>query len=269
MSWRSRSPCSRSAFSEILGPLTAGLIVAAAGAGWAIAVDSATFAVSAACLALLRVTPAPDREPSSFVRDLREGWEAFRARRWVWTLVAYFAVANVMWGAWAALGPVVADRELGGAAAWGTVLAAFGIGALVGSLLATWATPRRPLVLVAITEAFFALPLAFLAAGAPVPALAIGTFLSGGGMMLGMSVWESTLQRHIPEQWLSRVTSYDWFGAFAFYPLGLAMWGPISAAIGVSATLWVAFGLFIASVLSLLAIPDVRRLPAAPEAVPS
>jgi MFS family permease len=251
---------------EILGPLTAGLIVAAAGAGWAIAVDSGTFAVSAACLVLLRVSATPEREPSSFVRDMREGWHAFRSRRWVWTLVVYFAFANIFWGAWAALGPVVADRDLGGAAAWGTVLAAFGVGALAGSLLATWARPQRPLVLVAITEAFFALPIAFLAAGAPVPALAIGTFLSGGGMMIGMSVYESTLQRHIPEQWLSRVTSYDWFGSFVFYPVGLAMWGPISAAIGVSTTLWIAFGLFVACVLTLLAIPDVRRLPAAPEA---
>jgi hypothetical protein len=33
------------------------------------------------------------------------------------------------------------------------------------------------------------------------------------------------LQRHIPDEWLSRVTSYDWFGSFAFYPLGLAAWG--------------------------------------------
>jgi len=252
---------------EILGPLIAGLVVAAAGAGWAIAVDSGTFAVSALCLALLRVSATSEREPSSFVREMREGWDAFRSRRWVWTLVVYFAFANIFWGAWSALGPVVADRELGGAAAWGTVLAAFGVGALAGSLVATWARPTRPLVVVAVTEALFALPIAFLATGAPVPVLAIGTFLSGGGMMIGMSVWESTLQRHIPEQWLSRVTSYDWFGAFVFYPLGLAMWGPISAAIGVSPTLWIAFGLFIACVLALLAVPDVRRLPAAPDNV--
>lgn len=249
---------------EILGPLTAGLIVAAAGAGWAIAVDSATFAVSAACLSLLRVSPTPEREPSSFLGDLRGGWDAFRTRRWVWTFVVYFAIANVMWGAWSGLGPVVADRELGGAAVWGTVLAGFGVGALAGSVLATWAKPRRPLVVVAVSEAFFALPIAFLAAAAPVPALVIGTFLSGAGMMVGMSVWESTLQRHIPEQWLSRVTAYDWFGSFAFYPIGLAMWGPISVAIGISTTLWIAFGVFMACVLALLAVPDVRRLPPEP-----
>lgn len=252
---------------EILGPLLAGLLVAAAGAGWAIAVDSATFLVSALCLVRLRVPRATDRERASFLDDLREGWDAFRSRRWVWTFVVYFAIGNTFWGAWTALGPVVAKEELGGPAAWGTVLAAFGVGALSGSLLATWARPGRPLVLVLACESLFALPLAFLAAAAPVPVLAIGTYLSGIGMMLGMSVWESTLQRHIPDRWLSRVTSYDWFGSFAFSPLGLALWGPIAAAIGVGTALWLAFALFIGCVVALLTVPDVRRLPAEPAAV--
>ncbi len=170
----------------------------------------------------------------------------------------------MLWGAWSALGPIVADRDLGGAAAWGTVLAVMGVGALLGSLLATRAQPRRPLVFVAWTEALFALPLAFLAATTSVPLLALGALLSGAGMMLGMSVWESTLQRHIPAAALSRVSSYDWFGSFAFYPLGLAIWGPIADAIGISVALWLDFGLFIALIVALLAVPDVRRLPVLP-----
>jgi MFS family permease len=247
---------------EIVGPLVAGVLVAAAGAGWAIAVDAATFAVSALCLWRLRVPSRVAGAAASFVNDLRDGWEAFRARRWVWTFVVYLAVANTMWGAWSALGPVVADRDLGGAAAWGVVLGSLGVGALFGSLLATRAKPRRPLVLVACTEAFFALPLAFLAAGAPMAVLACGAFLSGVGMMLGMSVWESTLQRHVPAESLARVSSYDWFGSFAFYPLGLAIWGPVAEAIGIATALWLAFGLFVACVLALLAVPDTRQLKA-------
>ena len=115
-------------------------------------------------------------------------------------------------------------------------------------------------MLVALTEAFFALPLAFLAAGAPTALLAFGAFLSGAGMMLGMSVWESTLQRLIPAESLSRVASYDWFGSFAFYPIGLALWGPLAGLIGVSTSLWLAFGLFIALIAGQLAVPDTRRL---------
>ena len=74
-----------------------------------------------------------------------------------------------------------------------------------------------------------------------------------------MSVWESTLQRHIPDESLSRVSAYDWFGSYAFYPVGLALWGVAAGAIGVHESLWVAFGLLAASAAALLAVPDIRQ----------
>lgn len=254
--------------SEILGPLVAGVLVAAAGAGWAIAVDAATFAVSAVCLALLRPPAREAREPASFLSELREGWVGFRSRKWIWTLVASFAVGNLVWGAWSSLGPIVADRDLGGAAVWGTILGAVGVGALAGSLVATHVRPRRPLLLVALTNLLFGIPLAFLAAAAPAPLLAFSALLSGVSLMLGMSVWQATLQRHVPAESLSRVSAYDWFGSYAFYPLGLAVWGGIAGAIGIHTALWVAYGLFTAAGLALLAVPEVRNLPASPADAP-
>ena len=247
---------------EILGPAIGGVLVAAAGAGWAIAIDALSFALSAACLAMLRVPARLAAQRSSFVADLREGWAAFRSRRWVWTFVAYFAFVNLLWGAWGVLGPIVAERDLGGAAAWGTVLAAVGVGALAGSLLAARVRPRRPLLLAALADGLFALPLAFLAAAPPVALIACGALLSGAGMALAISLWESTLQRHVPDESLSRVSSYDWFGSLAFYPLGLAIWGPVAAVIGVSVSLWLAFGLAIAGTVILISVPDIRHLPA-------
>ncbi len=252
---------------EILGPLLAGVLVAAAGAGWAIAADAATFAASAACLLRLQLPRSVPAETRSFLGDMREGWAVFSSRTWVWAFVAYFAIANLFWGAWSSLGPVVADQDLGGAAAWGTILAVMGVGALLGSLIATRLAPPRPLLMVAAGEGLLALPLAFLAATSAVGLIAFGALLSGIGLMLGMSVWESTLQRHIPGEALSRVSSFDWFASFAFYPLGLAIWGPISAAIGIHTSLWLAFTLFIASLLALLAVPDVRGLPRVPAPV--
>ena len=80
--------------SEIAGPALAGVIVAAAGAGWAIAVDAATFAASAVCLATLRPPARTLPERASFFDDLRAGWIAFRTRRWVWSFVGYFAVGE-------------------------------------------------------------------------------------------------------------------------------------------------------------------------------
>src|SRR4051794_11026494 len=119
---------------EILGPALGGVLVAAAGAGWALAVDAATFAASAAFLVSLRLPARLAREePSSFVADLRQGWTEFRSRTWVWTFVGAGGIATLLWGTWTVLGPVIANRDLGGAAAWGTVLAAMGVGAMVGA----------------------------------------------------------------------------------------------------------------------------------------
>lgn len=251
---------------EILGPISAGVLVAVVGAGWAILADALTFAASAACLAMLRLPEHVAAASSPFLTDLREGWSAFRSRTWVWAVVAYFAMGNIVWSAWNVLGPVIAERELGGAAAWGTALAAVGVGALVGSVLATQVDPRRPLVFVAVTDGLFAIPLACLAATPSVPLLVCGALLSGVGMTLGISVWESTLQRHIPDASLSRVSSYDWFGSLVFAPLGLAIWAPVAALIGTGTALWVAFALAAATTIALLAVPDIRHLPATPAA---
>jgi MFS family permease len=249
---------------EILGPVVAGVLVASAGAGWAISVDAVTFAISAAFLARLRVAQSPPRERATFLTDLKGGWTAFTAQRWIWAAVASIAVTNMLWGAWSALGPVVANRDLGGPGAWGAVLASMGVGALAGSLLATRARPRRPLVLFGLAGLVLSTPLAFLAAGVPVVPLAVAATLAGGAMMLGNSVWESTLQRHIPEQSLSRVAAYDWFGSSALYPVGLAVWGPLAAAIGIRSTLWIAFALFLVGTAWFLALPDVRSVGAEP-----
>ena len=248
------------AAGEIVGPLVAGVLVAAAGAGWALAVDAATFGASALLLVRLRLPARAARAAASFLGDLRGGWDAFRARTWVWTYVACAAFGNVLWGAWSVLGPVAAARDLGGAAAWGGILAAMGVGALAGAVLAIRTRPRRPLVTATLAVAVMAAPLALLAAGAPVALVALGAALAGAGLFLGNAVWEATLQRHVPVESLSRVSAYDWFGSLAFQPVGMAIWGPISVAVGIGASLWLAFALFVASTLALLAVPDIRRL---------
>jgi predicted MFS family arabinose efflux permease len=245
---------------EIGGPVLAGILVAAFGAGWALAVDAATFAVSAVLLAGLRVPARAERAAASFVADLREGWETFRTTTWVWTFVAYASLANLTWGAWSVLGPFIADRELGGAAAWGAIQAALGVGALLGALGAIRQAPRRPVLAAALTG-FTQLPaLVLLAAGAHVVAVAIGALVFGIGMMFGNTVWESAVQRHIDPASLSRVSAYDWFGSLAFAPVGMAIWGPIAEGIGVGPALWVATAVAGAAVLALLCVRDVRAL---------
>jgi predicted MFS family arabinose efflux permease len=246
---------------EIAGPALAGVLIATVGPGWALAIDGATFGVSALFLARLRLPDRIARAGTSFLHDLRVGWTAFWSRSWVWSIVLAASFGNLVWAAFSVLGPVVADADLGGAAVWGTVLAAMGAGALAGSVLAIRARPRRPLVLSLLVLTLFAVPPALLAAEAPTWLLAVGTFLAGGGMMLGISLYEATLQLRVPADVLSRVSSYDWFFSIALQPVGLAIWGPIAAGIGIEAALWLAAALLLTSILAPLAFREVRTMP--------
>jgi hypothetical protein len=58
--------------------------------------------------------------------------------------------------------------------------------------------------------------------------------------MVAGTVWESTLQRHLLELVLSRVSAYDWFASVVFPPLGFALWSMIAATMGASGALWLA-----------------------------
>jgi hypothetical protein len=51
------------------------------------------------------------------------------------------------------------------------------------------------------------------------------------------------------------VSAYDWFGALAFRPLGLALWGPVAIAIGLSEALWLSFALQLVLAAAMLALP--------------
>jgi MFS family permease len=253
------------AVGRIAGPALAGVLVVGVGPGWALAVDAATFAVSAAFLALIPMPAHVPVEARSFITDLRDGWDDFRARTWLWTTVASTTVGNMLFAAYFVLGPLVADRELGGAGAWALIVSAFGVGLLVGGIVLLQIDPQRPALTATLAVALYTLPLAFLAVPAPAPITACGALLAGAGLAVANNLWETTQQRHVPPELLSRVSSYDWFGSLAAVPVGMLIWGPIADQIGVSTALWIAFWLQLTSILILLAVREIRELPAYPK----
>jgi hypothetical protein len=75
------------------------------------------------------------------------------------------------------------------------------------------------------------------------------------------TLWETTLQQHIPATTLSRVSAYQWAGAVACQPLGLVLVAPVAGRLGLHATLLTAGVLQVAVALSPLLVPEVRTLP--------
>jgi hypothetical protein len=157
-------------------------------------------------------------------------------------------------------GPAIARSSLGGPAAWALIVAVFNAGALAGGVLALRVRPRRPLLVNAVFLGASVPSLVLLAYAVPAPILAASELVAGAALGFADTLWETTLQQEIPPHARSRVAAYDWFGSTALRPLGLAVAGPIAAAVGAKATLLGAAALLATSVAWLLSIPGVRDL---------
>jgi MFS family permease len=248
------------AFGQVIGPAAGGFVVAGIGPGWAIGVDSVSYAVSAAFLLGLRLPRREPLPPQPFLHDLLDGWREFTARTWVWSNLAFIGVGNMAFNFTFVLGAVVAKRSLGGADAWGLILGAFGLGAVIGGVVALRIRPRRPLVTANLVLIGSAAPPTLLALRAPLALVVAGACVGGIGGTIFNAVWETVLQRHVPPERLSRVTAYDWFVSTAANPLGQAVSGPAAGAIGIDATLAVAAAWLAAAPFLTLAIPSIRHL---------
>ncbi|GGW38634.1 MFS transporter [Streptomyces griseoloalbus] len=250
--------------SLLLGLALSGVTVAWIGAGWALALNAVSFVVSAALTARLRV-PGRPRKTSSGWEDLRVGWREFASRQWLWAVVAQYTVVVAALNATAGvLGPLVAEQDLGGARAWSVIVAAQALGTIAGAGLAARVRVGRP-VLVAVLSTFpAAAPIALLAASAPVWVTAAAMFCSGIAADVFAVLWSTTIQREIPEEALSRVASYEWFGSLAFAPLGLLAAGPVADAVGTREALAGCAALIVIATAAALLAPRVRGLTHAP-----
>jgi MFS family permease len=253
--------------TELFGPALSGALVATVGPGWVFAVDAVSFAVSAAFLLFLRVQESPRVERQPFLREVAGGLREIAARRWMSVSLATFAIGNVTIASYFVLGPLIIERELGGARDWGLVVTGGAAGGLLASLIALRYRPRRPL-LVGFTIILLE-PIALLTLIPPLPTigLAVGAALGFGSVAIFNVFWETVLQEQIPRHALSRVSSLDWMVSLVFMPLGFTIAGPLSDAIGVDATLWLAAGVSAAATLLALLLPsvrDLRRLEAEP-----
>jgi MFS family permease len=258
---------------KVAGPALAGVLLALGSPGSALAVDAATFGVSAACLAGVRAPRLRDAATNSaFFSELRHGWREFFSRDWLVAVVLSAAISNALFfSCFQVLGPTIADASLGGSSAWALIAAFWGVGGVAGGALALAVHPRRPLLLGETIIVLLGTPIALLAIPAATLAIAVGALVAGLAAGLCTVLYETAQVEQIPQEILSRVTAYDWFGSLALEPFGLVLVGPIAAGIGISTTLLVAFGVMTACQFCVLLVPGVRSLernPAAGRASP-
>ncbi len=251
--------------TNIGGAALGGLLVAVAGPGWAIGFDALTYVAAAAILLPMHVRAPARDDNTSFIRELADGWREFSSRRWLWIVVLGFAFANAAWASGLnVLGPVVAEDSLGGASVWGLVLAATGIGLVLGGLVALQLRPARPLLVGVTAITLIVPPLVLLAIEAPWPLIAAAALVSGIGVELFAVFWDTSLQTHVPNEVLSRVSAWDAIGSLVLIPAAYAVIGPVADAIGIEETLWLCAGIAFVSITAQLLSREVRELPRLP-----
>jgi MFS family permease len=251
--------------SSIAGPALAGVLVAASGAGAALLFDAASFAVSVACLVRLRpVVAAAGTEdaPPAFLAAMRGGWREVRSRRWIVAgLGAMCAYHAIVLPAVYVLGPVTIADRLGGPGAWAVVVVAFGLGSILGDVLLLRFRPRHALLVSGIALVGASCQAAVYGSGLGLVGTCVLQCAAGVGVTLFFTLWEVSLQEHVPGEALSRVSSFDYLAATALMPVGTAVAGPLAAAMGTQATLLAMSATGVACALAFLAVPEVRSLP--------
>jgi MFS family permease len=247
--------------TAVAGPALAGLLVATTGPAVVVAIDAASFGVSVITLGLLRMprnAPVPRR---SLLREAAEGWAEFRSRTWLWVTTVQFALFNLItWAPYLLLGPVLARDYLGGARAWGLIMATAGAGAILGGLAALGRRPCRPLVVATLATFGYPVPCLLLAVHAPGYGVAAGAFAAGVGSSLFTIFWTTTLQQQVLPERLSRASSFVTFGAFGPGTLGLAIAGPVAALAGAGRVLGAGAVWAVLSSLAVLALPATRAI---------
>lgn len=247
----------------LVGPAIAGIIVVSASAGWAVLADGLSYLASAVFLTAMRLGPLVRTSAPAFWRDLGTGWREFRSRTWLWAIVAQFFLFHLLiYAPFMVLGAIIAHHALGGAGAWGAILSANGAGSVLGGLIMLRHRPRHPLRFGELAMLGWALPLLALAAKSPTAVVAACAGVAGLGLSCLGTLWDSTMQREIPPELLSRVSSYDWLGSIGSLPIGYVIAGPVASTIGVSRMLTLGAALLCATVALTLATPQIRNLEA-------
>jgi MFS family permease len=255
----------------ILGPVIAGLLIAfGGGPGVALLFDAATFLVSFVLLAPLRprlveatvAAEDPLATTDHFWASLRKGWSEVRSRSWVVAFLSGMAVYNgVVLPSVFVVGPVIAENEMHGAESWALITAGFGVGCVLGDLLLLVWRPQHALRVAALMLVGSSLQAAIIGSALTDWGVA-GLELLAGVCVTGMfTLWETSLQEHIPSWALSRVSSYDYLTSAGLIPFGNVVVGAVGATIGLHAALLGMSVIGVGVALVVASVPSVRDLP--------
>ena len=220
--------------ARVLGPLFGGLVVTALGPPVGFAIDAATFVFSFLVFLFARTPAHEPPPPKPLLADIREGVAFSFSVPWLWVTIVGFAITNGFFfaGFTVALPLMIVHVLKGGAATFGLVGAAAGVGELAGGLIVGNVRIRRVGVGVYVFSGLLGVGSVGYGLTSLLPVVLVAAVAFACSSVIANTLWESALQKHVPRQLLGRVNSVDMFGSFLIAPIAPIVAGALIGGVG-------------------------------------
>lgn len=221
------------------GPALAGLVLQLYGAGTAFLLNAVSFLLVLGALVAIHPREVPVDSKAGSVRDhFKEAVRYVRARQAIYLPVLTITAVSFFGSSMVQLVPAFAQDVFGvGKGAYGFLVAAFGVGAVAGSVVVAFWADRYLRSRVAIFGVLLFASGEVLFGGAPTYAVGIvGMLTMGTAYVLIATALNTSIQARVDEAHRGRAVSIYLMGLLAGVPLGALLQGTLASVIGLRAT---------------------------------
>jgi MFS family permease len=220
--------------SAVVGPALAALLYGTTGPDVVWAVEAVSFVVSAAALWLARPRSVEPEPQLGMRRELAAGFRYVMSVPWIWTgIAAATVILMIAMAPFTALLPrLVQAHYHRGVGSYGLIFSLMAAGMVAGSLVwARWHPRRGRIVVCFAAFGINDLGIVVLALSPWYPLALVAAIWRGFWIGVGISAWSTLITELVPENFLSRVLSFDFFGSLGLTPVGFVLAGVIAGVV--------------------------------------
>jgi predicted MFS family arabinose efflux permease len=252
----------------IIGPVIAGLLAASIGPGPTLAIDALSFALSSLAIALVRreLRAPVDRPRGPIVTEIREGIDYIVGSPILRSAITFWVLTAVLLAPLVTALTVQITVDLGYAPSiLGLVLAAYGVGTVIGSLASA-----RLIVRTRVAEVFIGgnlvmgIALVVLAASVQVPVLFAVAFVAGIAQSMVLVMYLTLRTTYSPDELLGRIGSTARTFSLGLQPVGLLVGGALIDATSGATTIALIGGAVALVGLAFVPVAALRHASLAP-----
>jgi MFS family permease len=231
--------------ARFVGPGIAGLLITRSGLGVCFAIDTISYLVVIGTLLRIRITSPLSSKAGTPWQRFRAGLSYVSSNAALRSILILLAVMGFLGGSYPTLTPIFARETFqGGSETLGYLLAAAGIGSLVGSIYLSWRQAKRRLDrLLLISVVGLGLGLIGFAQSHVFGLSLLMMFVIGLCLVLQAAICNMLLQTLVIDQHRGVVMSLFTVAYIGMTPFGNLLIGRVAAIIGASSTLTINGGL--------------------------